>query len=55
MKQIRDLLRSLCTEYQITVFISSHILTEIESIADTVGIIHHGRLPVSAILISLGL
>ncbi|MCI8851944.1 MAG: ABC transporter ATP-binding protein [Lachnospiraceae bacterium] len=44
MKQIRDLLRSLCTEYQITVFISSHILTEIESIADTVGIIHHGRL-----------
>lgn len=44
MKQIRDLLRSLCSEYGITVMISSHILSEVESIADTVGIIHHGRM-----------
>lgn len=44
MKQIRDLLKTLCSEYGITVVISSHILSEIESIADTVGIIHHGRL-----------
>lgn len=42
MKQIRDLLQSLCTEYGITIMISSHILSEIEGIADTVGIINHG-------------
>lgn len=44
MRQIRNLLKSLCSEYGITVMISSHILSEIESIADTVGIIHHGRM-----------
>lgn len=44
MRQIRNLLKSLCSEYGITVIISSHILSEIESIADTVGIIHHGRM-----------
>lgn len=44
MKQIRDLLRTLCTEYGITIMVSSHILSEIESIADTVGVIHHGKM-----------
>lgn len=44
MKQIRELLKMLCTEYGITIMVSSHILSEIESIADTVGIIHHGRM-----------
>lgn len=44
MKQIRDLLKALCLEYGITVMISSHILSEIESIADTIGIIHHGKM-----------
>ena len=44
MKQIRDLLKTLCTEYGITIMVSSHILSEIESIADTVGIIHYGRM-----------
>lgn len=44
MKQIRDLLKTLCSEYGITVMISSHILSEVESIADTVGIIHHGKM-----------
>ncbi len=42
MKQIRDLLKTLCEEYGITIMISSHILPEIESIADTIGIISHG-------------
>ena len=42
IKQIRDLLRMLCTEYDITIIVSSHILSEIESIADTVGVINHG-------------
>lgn len=44
MKQIRELLKTLCSEYGITIMISSHILSEIASIADTVGIIDHGRM-----------
>lgn len=44
IKQIRDLLRAMSSELGITVLISSHILSEIESIADTIGIINHGSL-----------
>ena len=44
MKQIRDLFRMLCTEYGMTLMVSSHLLPEIESIADTVGVIHHGKM-----------
>lgn len=44
MKQVRSLLRNLCLEYGTTIMISSHILSEIESIADTVGILRRGRL-----------
>lgn len=44
IKQIRELLKMLCTEYSITILVSSHILSEIESIADTVGVIHRGVL-----------
>lgn len=44
MKQIRELLRMLCAEQGTTIVISSHILSEIESIADTIGIIHRGRM-----------
>lgn len=44
LKQIRDLLKIFSVEYEMTIIISSHILSEIESIADTIGIIHRGRL-----------
>lgn len=44
MKQIRDLFRMLCTEYGMTFMISSHLLSEIESIADTIGVISHGKM-----------
>ena len=44
MKQIRELLKKLCAEQGITIMVSSHILSEIENIADTVGIIHHGQM-----------
>lgn len=44
MKQIRDLFRMLCTEYGITIIVSSHLLSEIESIADTIGVINHGQM-----------
>lgn len=42
--EIRELIVKLAKKEGITVFISSHILTEIEHIADRVGIINHGRL-----------
>jgi len=44
MKQIRDLFRMLCTGYGMTFMISSHLLPEIESTADTVGVINHGKM-----------
>ena len=44
MKQVRDLFKMLCIEYGMTIMISSHILSEIESIADTVGVINHGKM-----------
>ena len=44
IKQIRDLLRMLCTEYDITIIVSSHILSEIESIADTIGVIDNFKI-----------
>ncbi len=44
MKKLRDLFKTLCTEYGITIIISSHILSEVESIADTIGIINHGNM-----------
>ena len=44
MKKLRDLFKILCEEYGITIMISSHILSEVESIADTIGIINHGNM-----------
>ncbi len=44
MKQLRDLFQMLCAEYGITIILSSHILSEVESIADTIGVIDHGTL-----------
>ena len=44
MRQIRNLLKMLCTEYGTTIMLSTHILSEIESIADTIGVISGGRL-----------
>lgn len=44
IKEIRSLFKVLSREYGITLFISSHILGEIEQMADTIGVIHQGRL-----------
>ena len=44
MKQIRDLFHNLSSKHDITIIISSHILSEIESIADTIGVLSHGTL-----------
>ncbi|WP_028547181.1 ABC transporter ATP-binding protein [Paenibacillus taiwanensis] len=44
IKEIRDLFKMLSKEYGMTLFISSHILGEMEQMADTIGVINHGRL-----------
>ncbi|MCM1991721.1 ABC transporter ATP-binding protein [Oceanirhabdus seepicola] len=44
IKELRDLFKMLSTEYGITILISSHILSEIEQIADTIGVINDGKL-----------
>lgn len=44
IKDIRELLLMLKEKHGTTILISSHIVSEIESIADTIGIIHQGKL-----------
>lgn len=44
IKEFRQLFKMLSREYGITIMISSHILGDIEQIADTIGIINSGRL-----------
>jgi ABC-2 type transport system ATP-binding protein len=42
--EIRELLISLAREHGTTIFMSSHILTEVNLLADRIGIIHKGKL-----------
>lgn len=42
--EMRDLIRRLPDEFGVTVFLSSHLLSEVEQIAGHIGIIHEGRL-----------
>lgn len=42
--EIRSLIKSLPDIYDCTILISSHMLSEIELIADDIGILNHGRL-----------
>ena len=42
--EIRSLIKSLPDLYDCTILISSHMLSEIELIADDIGILNHGRL-----------
>lgn len=44
IKDMRDLLRMLSSQYGMTILLSSHLLSEIEQIADTIGVINEGRL-----------
>jgi ABC-2 type transport system ATP-binding protein len=44
IREIRELLRGLAGREDMSVFISSHLLAEIELICDRVAIIHKGRL-----------
>jgi ABC-2 type transport system ATP-binding protein len=42
--EIRDLLRDLAQQQGVTVFMSSHILGEVDLLANRIGIVHRGRL-----------
>lgn len=42
--EMRELIRSLTRKMGITIFVSSHVLAEVEQIASHVVVIHHGRL-----------
>jgi ABC-type multidrug transport system ATPase subunit len=42
--EMRDLIRRLPEEFGVTVFLSSHLLSEVEQIASHIGIIHEGEL-----------
>ncbi|MBF0996447.1 MAG: ATP-binding cassette domain-containing protein [Lachnospiraceae bacterium] len=44
IQEMRQLICSLPKERNMTVIISSHLLSEIEQMADQVGIIHHGHM-----------
>ncbi|AZO95447.1 ABC transporter ATP-binding protein [Halocella sp. SP3-1] len=44
IKEIRKLIKTLAEKKKITIFMSSHILSEVEQLADTIGVIHEGRL-----------
>jgi ABC-2 type transport system ATP-binding protein len=43
IREVRELLRSLAAEMRLSVFVSSHLLGEVELICDRVAIIHRGR------------
>jgi len=43
-KEVRDLIIGLKKDRDVTIFMSSHILSEVEAVCDEVGIISHGRL-----------
>ncbi|EMA6345206.1 ABC transporter ATP-binding protein [Bacillus cytotoxicus] len=44
IKEMRKLIKSLAQERNITIFISSHILSEVEQLVDHMGVIHKGKL-----------
>ena len=44
IKDLRRLIISFQRDYGMTVFLSSHLLSEIEQVATHIGVIHHGQL-----------
>jgi ABC-2 type transport system ATP-binding protein len=53
IQEMRDLLRRLPEEQGITVFLSSHLLSEVQQVASHVGILRNGRLLFQGSLASL--
>jgi ABC-type multidrug transport system ATPase subunit len=54
MKEVRDLIRRLSLKKEMTIFLSTHLLSEVEQVATRMAVIHHGALvaqgPVSELL-----
>ncbi len=44
IQEMRELIRSLPSKYAMTVLVSSHLLSEMDQMADYAGIIHHGNM-----------
>ena len=44
MKEVRDLIRKLSLEKDMTIFLSTHLLSEVEQVATRMAVIHHGAL-----------
>jgi len=44
MKEVRDLIQELSRDHGVTVFLSSHLLYEVEMIASQMAVIHQGKL-----------
>ncbi|MBI2843941.1 MAG: ABC transporter ATP-binding protein [Armatimonadetes bacterium] len=53
MKEVRELIRSLAAEHGMTVFLSSHLLYEVEQVCTKVAVIHRGRQLVSGTVVDL--
>jgi len=53
MADMRSLMRQLVREAGMTIFLSSHLLDDIEKVATHVGLLHHGRLLAQGELASL--
>ena len=44
IKELREILKRINQEYKMTIFISSHILSEIENVCDRVILIQEGKI-----------
>jgi lantibiotic transport system ATP-binding protein len=53
IQEMRDLIREMPVQHGITVFLSSHLLSEVEQIASHIGIVHRGKLVFEGTLTSL--
>ena len=53
IQEMRDLIRQMPEQHGITVFLSSHLLSEVEQIASHIGIVHRGKLVFEGTLASL--
>ncbi len=43
MREVRDLIRNLATEHGMTIFLSSHLLNEVEQVCNRVAVVNKGR------------
>jgi ABC-2 type transport system ATP-binding protein len=46
MKEVRELIKRLSVESEMTIFLSSHLLSEVELVATRMAVINHGELMV---------